>query len=209
MLKHADIWQAIDALAAKYGLSPSGLARSSGLDPTTFNKSKRTTRDGKQRWPSTESIAKILAATGASLAEFVALIDGAAQGTAGGRIPLLTLAQAQQPGVFDAQGRPSGQSWDSMAFPQAGHSAYGLEVRGDGFMPSYREGDVLIVSPDADLRRGDRVLVRRRDGAFIVRRFVRNSLALLELAALDASQPDLDLPAEQVAWTARILWASQ
>ena len=46
------------------GLSPSGLAKKSGLDPTTFNKSKRITPDGRARWPSTESVAKALAATG-------------------------------------------------------------------------------------------------------------------------------------------------
>ena len=51
MLKHSDVWRAIDRLAAKHGLSPSGLARRSGLDPTTFNKSKRVAREGRQRWP--------------------------------------------------------------------------------------------------------------------------------------------------------------
>jgi phage repressor protein C with HTH and peptisase S24 domain len=74
LLTHAQIWRAIDALAAKHGLSPSGLARRAGLDPTSFNKSKRGGA-GKLRWPSTESIAKILAATGATLHEFVALIE--------------------------------------------------------------------------------------------------------------------------------------
>ena len=67
MLTHKQIWAAIDALAARYGMSPSGLARKSGLDATTFNPSKRTAEDGKKRWPSTESVSKVLAATGASL----------------------------------------------------------------------------------------------------------------------------------------------
>jgi phage repressor protein C with HTH and peptisase S24 domain len=71
MLRHSDIWNAIDRLARDHGFSPSGLARRAGLDATTFNKSKRKTRDGKERWPSTESISKILQATGASLGEFV------------------------------------------------------------------------------------------------------------------------------------------
>ena len=47
-----------------------------GLDPTTFNKSKRGTANGKLRWPSTESLAKVLAATGASFEEFAALTSG-------------------------------------------------------------------------------------------------------------------------------------
>ena len=67
MLTHAQIWTALDRLAARADLSPSGLAKRSGLDPTTFNKSKRITPDGRARWPSTESVAKALAATGVSV----------------------------------------------------------------------------------------------------------------------------------------------
>ena len=46
MLTHADIWNAVDRLAARAGLSASGLAKKAGLDPTTFNKSKRITPRG-------------------------------------------------------------------------------------------------------------------------------------------------------------------
>ena len=74
MLTHNQIWGAIDALAARHGLSPSGLAKLAGLDPTTFNKSKRGGANGKLRWPSTESVSKVLSATGASLDEFVTLV---------------------------------------------------------------------------------------------------------------------------------------
>ena len=58
MLTHSQIWNALDRLAAHSGLTPSGLAKKAGLDPTTFNKSKRITGDGRERWPSTESVAK-------------------------------------------------------------------------------------------------------------------------------------------------------
>ena len=69
-LTHSRVWSAIDALARRYGLSPSGLAKRAGLDPTTFNKSKRVTGEGRQRWATTESIAKVLSATGASFDDF-------------------------------------------------------------------------------------------------------------------------------------------
>jgi len=46
MLTHPQIWRAIDALAARHGMSPSGLAKLAGLDPTTFNKSKRGAANG-------------------------------------------------------------------------------------------------------------------------------------------------------------------
>jgi phage repressor protein C with HTH and peptisase S24 domain len=74
MLTHGQVWAALDRLAARAGLSPSGLARRAGLDPTTFNKSKRITADGRERWPSTESLAKALAATGSSMDTYVQLI---------------------------------------------------------------------------------------------------------------------------------------
>ena len=72
MLTHKAIWRGIDLLAAKNRLSASGLAKRAGLDPTTFNKSKRTTKQGKPRWPSTESLSKILDATRTTMGEFVA-----------------------------------------------------------------------------------------------------------------------------------------
>ena len=60
-MQHSQIWRAIDALAERRGMTASGLARAAGLDPTTFNKSKRQGVDGKPRWPSTESVARALA----------------------------------------------------------------------------------------------------------------------------------------------------
>ena len=96
MLTHSKIWTAIDALARRYGLSPSGLAKRAGLDATAFNRSKRVTPEGRPRWPTTESVAKVLAATGASLDEFMHLLDdeGPALRKVPQPIPLIGLTQA-------------------------------------------------------------------------------------------------------------------
>lgn len=75
MFSHDDIWSAIDRLARTHGLSASGLARKAGLDPTSFNKSKRKSADGKPRWPSTESVSKVLSVTGTSASEFLSYIE--------------------------------------------------------------------------------------------------------------------------------------
>src|SRR5580658_7508004 len=115
-MKHDDIWRALDTLAAEHGLSASGLAKRSGLDPTTFNPSKRVMPDGRNRWPSTESLAKVFAATGATLDGFSALVYGARALPAGGRpaaiaarrVPLIGLAQAGGDGFFDDAGYPVG-----------------------------------------------------------------------------------------------------
>lgn len=74
MLTHKNLWKTIDQLARVNGYSASGLAKKAGLDPTSFNKSKRISPDGKPRWPSTESISKVLAATETTMAEFLELM---------------------------------------------------------------------------------------------------------------------------------------
>src|SRR5262249_2307233 len=109
MLTHGQVWGALDRLAERAGLSPSGLARRAGPHPPTFNKSKRITADGRERWPSTESVAKALAATGSSIDTFVHLIGD--HGRDVQSVPLLALSQAAHPGHFDAQGYPAGRGW--------------------------------------------------------------------------------------------------
>ena len=73
-MTHEDVWRAIEKFATEHHMSCSGLAKCSGLDPTTFNKSKRWSKEGQPRWPSTNSISKILASTGASLEDFTKFI---------------------------------------------------------------------------------------------------------------------------------------
>ena len=208
MLSHADIWRAIDRLAKEYGLSASGLARRAGLDPTTFNKSKRTTREGRLRWPSTESIAKVLAATGAGLEEFVSYVgdgDGISR-----TIPLIGFPQAEMAACFDDAGHPTGGAWDEIAFPGFGdpHS-YALEISGDGMEPVYRDGDTVIVSPRANIRRGDRVVLRTRIGALMAGVLRRRSARKIDLESFNPRHGDRTVPLDDVQWMARIVWASQ
>lgn len=210
MLKHSDIWRAIDRLAAQNGLSASGLARRAGLDPTTFNKSKRTTGDGKLRWPSTESIAKVLEATSASLGEFVSLIGETSGPGTVQRVPVIGYAQAGSAGYFDDAGYPAGTGWDELLFPSLGDPhAYALEVSGDSMEPVYRDGDTVIVSPAAQIRRGDRVVVRTKGGEVMAKQLVRESANKIELMSINRAHPDRSLPRNEVAWMARIVWASQ
>ncbi|MCH8834409.1 MAG: helix-turn-helix transcriptional regulator [Proteobacteria bacterium] len=210
MLTHSDIWRAIDRLAREYGFSASGLARRSGLDPTTFNKSKRTMRDGRLRWPSTESISKILAATGASLEEFVSYVgDGGGAGISR-TIPLIGFAQAAMAGCFDDAAHPVGAAWDEIAFPALGDPhAYALEISGDGMEPVYRDGDTVIVSPWANIRRGDRVVIRTGSGAVTAGVLRRRSVRRIDVGSFNPRHEDRTLPVDDVQWMARIVWATQ
>jgi phage repressor protein C with HTH and peptisase S24 domain len=218
---HDSVWGAIDALAERHRLSPSGLAKKAGLDATAFNPSKRHGPDKRPRWPSTESISKILVATGETLENFVALARGKESGrTRAGKssggigtynpVPLLGFAQAGVGGFFDDGGFPQGQGWDEIAFPGiADESAYALKVTDDSMLPFYREGDVIIVSPTARVRRGDRVVVKTTGGEVMAKVLKRQSAAEVELASFNPTHPTRVLPAREVEWVARILWASQ
>ena len=209
MLTHAQIWTAVDRLAARAGLSASGLARRSGLDPTTFNKSKRVTPDGRARWPSTESIAKILAATDTTLDAFVGLIgDGGRGGTRA--VPFIGFAEAAASGYFDDEGFPVGRGWDHVGFPAVDDDhAYALEISGNGLEPAYRDGDCIVVSPAAPIRRGDRVVVKIRSGELLANELKRRTAKSVELRPLNQAHGDRQLAAGDVLWMARILWASQ
>lgn len=210
MLKHADIWMALDRLAQDQKLTASGLARRAGLDPTTFNKSKRVTREGKPRWPSTESIAKVLEATGLSLGDFIAYLGENPQQQGSGNIPLISFSQAGGRGYFTDAGYPTGTNWDEIPFPDlTDPHAFALEITGDGFEPLYRDGDILILSPTAGTRRGDRVVLRKAGGEMLIGQLQRLTAKRIELAALAPALPGASLAIEDVAWMARILWVSQ
>lgn len=210
MLRHSSVWHAVDRLAREHGLSTSGLARKAGLDPTTFNKSKRTTRDGKLRWPSTESIAKILQATGASLSEWVSYVDETEGGGVYRNVPLIGFAQAGNSGFFDDAGYPVGGSWDEIPFPGLNDpNAFALEINGDSMEPVFRDGDTVIVAPHASVRRGDRVVVKTTEGEVMAKVLIRRTARHIDLQSLNRAHEDRSLDLTQVEWISRIVWASQ
>jgi phage repressor protein C with HTH and peptisase S24 domain len=205
-MRNTELWKAIDLLAERHGLSSSGLARRAGLDPTAFNKSKRVAADGSPRWLSTESLMKALVSVGASLEDFAAL----AEGRQGHSAPLLGFAKAGNDGYFDDAGFPVGDGWEDVRFPGIGNEAvYALEVTGDSMEPVYRHGDRIVVSPGAPVRRGDRVVARTRDGEVLAKVLGRQTERTVELISLNPAYAPRELLRANVAWMARILWASQ
>jgi phage repressor protein C with HTH and peptisase S24 domain len=209
MLTHNQIWTALDRLAARAKLTPSGLAKKAGLDPTTFNKSKRITPEGRPRWPSTESVAKALAATNTKVDTFMSLLTDSGKAVIS-NVPLIGFAEAGAGGYFDDGGFPVGKGWDEIAFPAINDEhAYALEISGDSMLPAYRDGDVIVVSPAAPIRRGDRVVVRTKDGEVMAKELKRQTAKTVELKSLNPSHPERTLSLDEVLWIARIVWASQ
>ena len=211
MFSHKQVWAAIDTIAERYGFSASGLAKKSGLDPTSFNPSKRNGPDGRPRWPTTESIANLLEAAGASIEEFSDLLSGRkGQPPKRKQIPLLGLARAGKGGFFDDSGFPVGNGWDEIDVPGVTDAtAYALEITGDSMLPVYREGDTIIVSPGATLRKGDRVVVKTTDGQVMAKVMQRQTAKNVELASFNKDHDTKTLDMKDVDWIARIIWASQ
>lgn len=210
MLSHERVWAAIDALAARNSLSASGLAKRAGLDATAFNKSKRHSSDGRPRWPSTELLAKIIEATNSSVEEFMSLVSESETNRPRHGVPLLGFAQAGAGGFFDDGGFPAGQGFDTIDLPAGPEEgSYALKVQGDSMLPLYRNGDVLIVRPDASLRKGDRVVVKTRGGEVMAKVLARRSNADMDLHSLNPEHPARRLRSDEVEWVARIVWASQ
>jgi len=214
MFTHTDIWRGIDKLAAAHGYSASGLAKRAGLDPTAFNRSKRNSPDGKPRWPSTESIAKILAVTEAQMSDFIALIAAeTSNAPAPYSIAVIGFAQAGNNGYFDEQGYPEGESWDDVNLPhfhaRKSTKQYALQVTGDSMRPLYRDGDILVVCPNESIRKGDRVIVKTTSGEVMAKELMQRSTKKVTLRSLNVDYEDRTLDPTEIHWMARIIWTSQ
>jgi phage repressor protein C with HTH and peptisase S24 domain len=212
ILTHDQVWNAIDLLAENHDLSASGLAKAAGLDPTTFNKSKRVGPDGRLRWPSTESVAKSLQATGAPLEEYTSYATRGAKPPKyiSRPVPLIGMAQAGSKGFFDDSGFPAGSGWDEIPFPDLNDDhAYALEISGDSMMPILRDGDRVVVSPAASVRRGDRVIAKTTGGEVMAKQVGRLTSHRVELKSLNKDYDDRAFQLSELAFMHRILWSSQ
>lgn len=209
-LSHAQIWTAIDRLARREDLSASALAKRAGLDPTSFNPSKRfgPGEPPRPRWPSTESLTRILAVTGLSLGDFAELARDASARME--TIPLLGMAQAGQDGFFDDAGLPVGDGWEQTELPRPADSLLSLRIVGDSMSPLYREGDRVIVDREAsDVRKGDRVVVRTAGGETLAKEVAALNARTVTLASINPAYAPRALPRSEIVWMGRILWVSQ
>lgn len=209
-LSHAKLWKAVDNLARREGLTPSGLARRAGLDATSFNPSKRfgSGDPPRPRWPSTESVTLVLQATKISLADFAALADDAPQTSS--TVPLLGLAQAGQDGFFDDAGLPIGDGWDQTELPRPKDTLFSLKIVGDSMAPLYREGDRVIVDQEETrVRRGDRVVARLSTGETVAKEIASLTARTVTLSSVNPDYPPRIVPRRDIEWMTRILWVSQ
>lgn len=208
MYTHTEIWTALDRLAENLSISRSGLARKAGLDPTSFNPSKRYSANGKPRWPSTESLSKVLSVVSVSFEDFAALASNTRGQGLG--VPVIGLAQAGDQGFFDDSGFPVGAGWDKVHIPGlTDENCYALEIAGDSMLPVYRAGDRIVVAPNQTVRRGDRVVVKTLDGEIMAKELRRMTAHKVSLLSLNSDYEDREFDRSDLRWIARIVWVSQ
>ena len=149
------------------------------------------------------------------MTDFISLVNGDEinpESRASRKIPVIGFAQAGRAGFFDEDGYPAGGNWDEIDFPdkqKAAAHAYALKVAGSSMEPLYRAGDLLIVSPSATLRKGDRVIVKTKNSEVMAKELLKQSSAKVELKSLNPAYESLSLPQSEIGWIARIIWVSQ
>ena len=211
MLTHRLIWDAIDKLAERNGLSASGLARKAGLDPTTFNRSKRIGKNGKQRWPTTESLSKVLHATGMTLTDLLGEIEALSPAQPSFRVPILPRSSTALHRAFDGGGKPAGTDWMvGDALPVSDPAAFGVEVPDGRFQPYFRPGNLFVVSPEAAVREGDLILIHIRGphGALNVREVVDEDVRGLTVKPIEESNGVDVISRHDIGWYSRIVFSS-
>jgi len=211
MLTHRLIWDAIDKLAERNGLSASGLARQAGLDPTTFNRSKRIGKNGKQRWPTTESLSKVLHATGMTLNDLLGEIEVLAPTQPSFRVPILPRSSSALHRAFDGNGKPAGTDWlVGEALPVSDPTAFGVEVPDGRFQPYFRPGNLFVVSPEASIHGGDLVLIQLRTplGSLNVREILDVDVGALTVKPAEENGGVEVINRRDIGWYSRIVFSS-
>lgn len=202
-MQHGDIWRGLDQLAHANGLSVSGLAKRAGLDATAFNKSKRVSKDGRPRWPSTESLSRALNAVGVGFAEFAAL----ATQTDDGSVPFPETGERVL--CTDATLREA--NWSGLPFPveDLGDGSFALDVVNGELAAHYPIGTRLIASQTAKTETGDRIIIRLKSGGILLGALGESEADELNLTSLTSPAIETRIDREEIASLARIMWVSQ
>ena len=218
MFRHLQIWTAIDRLADMNGLSPSGLARKAGLDATAFNKSKRFSKEGRERWPSTESLAKVLEVTKTEFLDFGMILkpDGR-YGLPHSASDLVYTsnvntipAELPRNGFFEKDVQESTGKWEIIPLPEGQFDGdYAFRISDNSMLPVYRENDIVIVSKQVATKAGDRVVVKLANGKYIVRILLDSGHDAVMLTTFNMEKAEQRLNRDNIEWMMKITWASQ
>ena len=207
-MKYDTVWSAVDNLAKSLGMSPSGLAKKSGLDSTTFNRSKRKRPDGKNRWPSLDSLNKVFEFCNITFEEFYKYGETDNPTENLNTIPYIKLSGVSKR-EYCQDGEICTANWETICFPDGTKNLYAMEIDNTDYAPLYKFGTTLILAKHSEIRRNDRVAVFKKDGAFLLAEFIRRKPRTLELQNLNAPEESFSENIDDILFLSRIVWASQ
>ena len=206
-MQYEQVWDAVDKLAKLHGLTPSGLAKKAGLDATTFNKSKRIRNDGKQRWPSLDSINKILEACNVSFEQFYQLIDEDLAIKPAG-IPFITYSDLSTKATIKTS-KLATEKWDKVQFPDSSVNLYAINLDTADFEPLYRKGCTLVATKDLEIRKGDRVIVLMQQGNPLIKEFKHRTTSTIVFGDILNPNQEVQVKMTDIKLINRIVWAEQ
>ena len=207
-MKFEKIWDAIDKFAKNSGMSPSALAKSIGLDATTFNKSKRIRNDGKQRWPSLDSINRILEVYNIEFEDLYKLSDDIHSTKQSLSIPYISLSGLSQGSRTDVR-KFDISSWRQVQFPYSTQNMYAIDLDDSCYEPLYNFGSTLVVAKDSEIRRGDRIVIITRSGESLIREFIRREENAIKVCTPYDKENLQYINLSDIRLLNRIMWASQ
>lgn len=207
-MKYEQIWNAVDKLAKNRGLTPSGLAKIGGLDATTFNKSKRKRPDGKKRWPSLESINKLLDVCNITFEYFYSLGSDEEENDNYNSIPFIKLSKLDESAEIGEK-KLLTENWNKVMFPDMKDMLYAVDIDSNAYTPLYRQGSLVVIATNSDIRKGDRVIIFQQDKISKLFEFIRRTATHLIVCNLNNCEEEIDVPIHDILLIQRIVWTSQ
>lgn len=207
-MKYEEVWNAVDKLAKNRGLSASGLAKLAGLDATTFNKSKRIRPDGKKRWPSLDSINKILEVCNIGFEEFYNISNTGEPREGSTSIPFIKFSKLTEQQNFISKNLDT-SLWNKVMFPDNRDNLYAIEIDAHNYAPVYKNGAMIMVASNSDIRKGDRIIIFQQNGEILINEFIRRTATKLVICDVNNCDIEIDMLISKIKLINRIVWASQ
>ena len=87
--------------------------------------------------------------------------------------------------------------------------AFIVEITDTSLQPDFYPGNRLILSPDAQIRTGDEVMMMTMQGELAAYKMHRRTDARVSLRSAASPSAAFAYDAKDIAWIARILWVSK
>jgi phage repressor protein C with HTH and peptisase S24 domain len=177
----------------------------SGLNSTSFNPSKRLrSEDGTGRWPSTESIAKVLKAAEMTWADFIAILEQTAATPAQpvGKL-IIALASLIYPPYRGLK------HFDEHGNDVHGRVSYIVNISNDTMSPIYRDGDMIMVSTGMEVKPNHRVLLYPKAGGVLIGKVIAKTEETINLESFQNSSELITIPQDEIAFIHKIDWLKQ